>query len=77
MIELVVVSDCASMPQLASTLERFARAGSLSWLSGGVPMPATCRLQAPAIDSLNGLPAGDQLVLLVAPNSEALPGSRP
>jgi FkbM family methyltransferase len=75
MIELVVVSDYASMPQLASTLERFARAGSLSWLSGGVPMPATCHPQAPAMDSLNDLPAGDRLVLLVAPNSEALPDS--
>lgn len=75
MIELVVVSVCASMPQLASTLERFARAGSLSWLSGDLPMPATCRPQAPAMDSLNDLPAGDRLVLLIAPNLEALPDS--
>lgn len=74
MIELLVASASASMPQLAPTLARFASMGSLTWLGGGAPLPATCQSLAPAVDSLNDLPVSDRLVLLVAPNFEEVPG---
>lgn len=73
MIELVVASDSASVPQLASTLVRFASMGRLKWISGGAPLPDSCRPLGPAIDSLNDLQTNDRLVLLVAPNSDELP----
>lgn len=73
MIELLVASSSASMPQLASTLARFASMGNLKWLGGGAPLPATCQPLAPVIDSLSDLPASDRVVLLVAPSSKELP----
>lgn len=73
MIELLVASASSSIPQLAPTLARFASAGNLKWLGGGVPLPATRQPPAPAINSLDDLPVRDRLLLLVAPNLEEVP----
>ncbi len=73
MIELLVASTSAFIPQLASTLARFAGMQRLTWLGGGAPLPTGYRCPSPAIDSLNDLPANDRLVIVVAPNSEELP----
>jgi len=74
MIELLVASTYASMPQLASTIARFAGMQRLTWLRGGASLPATYQPLYPAVDSLNDLPSSDRLVIVVAPNSEESPG---
>lgn len=73
MIELLATSASASMPQLASTLARFASVERLNWLGSSASLTAARQSLAPAIDSLNELSTGDRLVLLVAESSEELP----
>ncbi len=71
MIKLVVHSNCATIPELQSTLQQFARGGNLFWILSDAPVPPGCP-QAVIIKSLDEIPVDKELILIMNSDIEEL-----
>lgn len=72
MINLVVAASCASLPSLATVIERFSRQGSLTWLAQeSSPVPPN-PANVPVVAGIWELQSSGRLTLLIASPDERI-----
>jgi len=74
-INLVVAASCASLPSLATVIERFSRLGSLTWLAQETSPVPPSPANVPVVAGIGELQGSGRLTLLIAPPDEQIADS--
>lgn len=75
MIDLVVAASCASLPSLATVIERFSRLGSLTWLAQESSTVPPSPANVPVVAGIGNLQSSSRPTLLIAPPDERIADS--